>query len=155
MEIHSQVEIPCNSYRCHGNCLIKLTKKCLKASFLEGENFENEGTRMKRFWSSFKSGREYQEQILKFSLPPLEGGNFLCFSTYQNLDYRISKNMQAKLCGFIRDNKKGPLKKCTKFHWDTWNQMAEAMIWKLPVFKFFFKMSLFEIQSVFLARHHG
>ena len=38
-----------------------------------------------------------------------ERGHFLCFSNFQNLDYRISKNVQANPCGFIRDNKKGLL----------------------------------------------
>ena len=33
-------------------------------------------------------------------------GHFLCFSTFQTLDYRISKNIQANPCGFIRNNKK-------------------------------------------------
>ena len=41
---------------------------------------------------------------------------FSCFSTLQNLDYRISKNIQANPCGFIRDNKQGPLNKYAKFH---------------------------------------
>ena len=38
------------------------------------------------------------------------------FSTFQTLDYRISKNVQANSCGFIPDNKKRPLNKCAKFH---------------------------------------
>ena len=27
-----------------------------------------------------------------------------------------TKNIQANLCGFIRDNKQGPLNKCANFH---------------------------------------
>ena len=41
---------------------------------------------------------------------------FSCFSTFQTLDYKISKNNEANPSGFIRDNKKGPLKKCANFH---------------------------------------
>ena len=37
---------------------------------------------------------------------------FVFFSNFQTLDYRISKNVQANPCGFIRDNKEGPLNNC-------------------------------------------
>ena len=40
---------------------------------------------------------------------------FSCFSTFQTMDYRISKNVEANLCGFIRDNKKGPLANAPSF----------------------------------------
>ena len=50
------------------------------------------------------------------------------FSTFKTLDYRISKNVQANPCGFIPDNKKGPLNNRAKFQGNTWNQTAEAMI---------------------------
>ena len=36
---------------------------------------------------------------------------FLCFPTFQTLDYRLSKKVQANPCGFIRNNKKGALKR--------------------------------------------
>ena len=42
--------------------------------------------------------------------------NFSCFSTFQALDYKISKTIQAEPCGFIRDEKKGLLNKFAKFH---------------------------------------
>ena len=72
-------------------------------------------------------GREYQEQIRKFFLSSTgERGHFSCFSTFQSLDYKLSKNVKANSCGFILHNKKGPLNKCAKFH--TWNQTAVAMI---------------------------
>ena len=53
-------------------------------------------------------------QVFSASTP--EQGHFFVFSTFQNLDYRISKNVQANPCGFIRDNKKGLLNKCAKFY---------------------------------------
>ena len=40
---------------------------------------------------------------------------FSCFSTFQTLDYRIFKNIQANLCGFIRDNKQEPRNNCVNF----------------------------------------
>ena len=41
---------------------------------------------------------------------------FLCFSTFQTLDYKIFKKVEGNPYGFIRDNKKRPLNKCAKFH---------------------------------------
>ena len=76
-----------------------------------------EGLQMKRFWSCFKSGKHCQEKIRKIFLP--RHGNeatFAYFSTFQTLDYSISKNIQTIPCGFIRHHKIGPLNKCAKFH---------------------------------------
>ena len=80
-----------------------------------------------------------------------EQGLFFVFS---HLDYSNSKNIQANPCGFIRDNKKGPLQicqallKCIKP-----NSCTIDLKIARPLFSS--KMSLFEIQHVFLARHHG
>ena len=41
---------------------------------------------------------------------------FSCFSTFQILDYSISKNAHTNPYGFIRDNKKGLPDKFAKFH---------------------------------------
>ena len=57
-----------------------------------------------------------------------EQGHCFLFFNFQILDYRIFKYIKANPCGFILDNNKGPPNKCAKFHWNTWNQMAEAMI---------------------------
>ena len=55
--------------------------------------------------------------IHKFFLPQQRNEDtFLHFSTFQNLDYNIFKNIELNSCGFIFDNKKGPLNKCAKFH---------------------------------------
>ena len=42
-------------------------------------------------------------------------GHLLCPSTFQTLNYSISKCVQVNPCGFIRDKKKGPLNQCAKF----------------------------------------
>ena len=76
----------------------------------------NEGIRMKRFWPSLKSGREYQEKSESYSCLDMETRPFSSFTTFQTLDYRISKNSQANPCGSFRDNKQGPLNKYAKFH---------------------------------------
>ena len=47
-----------------------------------------------------------------------ERGQVFVFSTFQTLDDGISKNIPGNPCGFIRGNKKGPLNKCAKFHWN-------------------------------------
>ena len=51
-----------------------------------------------------------------FSASTWERCYFFVFSTFQTLDYRIFKNIQANLCGFILDNKQGPLNKYANFH---------------------------------------
>ena len=37
-------------------------------------------------------------------------------STFQSLDYRMSKSILANPCGFICNKKKGPLNKYENFH---------------------------------------
>ena len=77
------------------------------------------------------------------------------FSTFQTLDYRIFKNIQANLCRFIRDNKQGPLNKCANLSLKYIEPNGKSNDLKMASFLVFFKMSLFKIQSAFLARHHG
>ena len=55
-------------------------------------------------------------------------GHFSCVSTFETLDYRISKNFEANPCEFIGNNKKGALNKYDKLHWNTWMQTVGAMI---------------------------
>ena len=55
-----------------------------------------------------------------------ERGYFLHFSTFETLDYSKSKTVQANPLGFIPDNKKGPLDKHAKFHWNTLEQTADT-----------------------------
>ena len=78
--------------------------------------------------------------------------HFRVFSTFQTLDYRISKNVQANRCGFIRDNKKGPVNKCVSLKYMKLNGRGNDL--KRDSFLVIFKLSRFEIQSPFLARHH-
>ena len=66
------------------------------------------------------------------------------FSTFQILDYRISKNFQANPCGFIPENKKGPLKYVEPHRRGNYLKIASSLT--------FFKMSLFEIQSAFSCK---
>ena len=109
----------CNGHRFHGNRSMKLTKKCLKASFLECLLKEYQ-VRMKRFWSFSSLGGNTRNKSASFScLHMRTRPHFRIFSTFHNLDYRISKIIKANSCGFICDNKKGPLNKCAKFHWNT------------------------------------
>ena len=44
-----------------------------------------------------------------------ERGHFFLFSTFQTLDYSITKTVQSNPCGFIRHSKKGPINKFAKF----------------------------------------
>ena len=102
--------------------MIKSTKGLISREF-------NEGIQLKRFWSCFKSKTEYQEQIRKFFLPQHENdATFSCFSTFQILSYGVSKHTEANPCGFIQESSEGPLNKSAKFHRNTLNQMAEALI---------------------------
>ena len=67
------------------------------------------------------------------------------FSTFQTLDYRISKNIPANPCEFIRDNKKGPLNKCavSLTYMETNGRGSDLEIASFSLV--LFKMSLFEI----------
>ena len=46
----------------------------------------------------------------------------------QNLGQNISKNIELNSCGFIRDNKKGPLNKCAKFHENALSQRYNLQV---------------------------
>ena len=115
-----------NGHHFHGKCLIKIDSLLISGTF-------KEGIWMKRFWSCCKSGIRQgipgiNPQV--FSTLALEGDHFLCFSTFQAFDYKISKNIEINPWRLVLDNKKGPPNNCAKFYWNTWNQMAETMIWK-------------------------
>ena len=82
---------------------------------------------------------------------------FRIFSTFQTLDYRISKNIQANPCGFILDNKKGPLSKVPSFielHGTNW---AWQRHWfeNSQFFSVFFKCRFLKFKGHFLQAIMG
>ena len=110
--------------------MIKLTKKCLKTSFLERFTKDKTLLLMFQVWQGMPG---INPQV--FSASTWERGYFFMFLHFSNFGLQISKNVQANPYRFITERKKGPLNICTKFQRNTWNQTAEAMIENSPFFQ--------------------
>ena len=95
---------------------------CLKASFLE--------SLMKEYkWNTFdyvlSLARNTKYKSASFPISTWELGHFFVFFHFSNFGLQYPQKHSNKSLRFIRENKIEPL----KFHSNTLNQTAEAMIW--------------------------
>ena len=74
-------------------------------------------------------------------------------STFETLNHRISKNIQANPCGFTGDSKKGPLNKCAKFEHGIRQQMR--LFENSQFFKFSSKCRFLKFKTQFLQGMMG